>query len=211
MERLVVEAAGGAGNDEGLGDGVSPGRERPANEEDEEILEARSSEGGTPGIQESTEGEQTGLSQGAPRPACGIPSSIYTASKEQCEDGPMNRRDEDRLQELRASLAAVGHFRRGSIQRRLMPCGKPGCCCQANPPKLHGPYYQWTRKVRGKTVTVRLKPNEARLLRSWIANSRRLDKIVAQMERLSYRVTERILAGLRREPRRPRSLQNGET
>jgi hypothetical protein len=74
-----------------------------------------------------------------------------------------------------------------------MPCGKPGCACQATPPALHGPYYQWTRKVHGKTVTVRLNPAQARLMTGWIANGRRLDRLVARLEAVSRRVTDRVL------------------
>ncbi len=101
--------------------------------------------------------------------------------------------DADRYQELKRALADVALIRRGSLVRRWMPCGKPGCRCQARPPQLHGPYWQWTRKVRGKTVTVRVNGDQAKLLEEWIANGRRLDKIVGQMERVSYRLTERLL------------------
>lgn len=58
---------------------------------------------------------------------------------------------------------------------------------------LHGPYYQWTRKVRGKTATVRLTREEADLLRQWISNGRQLNKIVAQIESVSMRITQRLL------------------
>lgn len=101
--------------------------------------------------------------------------------------------DDDRYLALKRSLADLGYVRRGSLVRRFMPCGKPGCRCQATPPQLHGPYYQWTRKVRGKTVTVRLTPDEARLLEEWIANGRQLDRVVAQMVRVSLRITDRIV------------------
>ncbi|MGA2641883.1 MAG: DUF6788 family protein, partial [Spirochaetia bacterium] len=84
----------------------------------------------------------------------------------------------------------------GTLLKRFMPCGKPGCACQASPPRLHGPYYQWTRKVDGKTVTVRLTPEQANLLAGWIAAGRELDQIVSQMERLSLRVTDRLLKEL---------------
>jgi hypothetical protein len=77
-----------------------------------------------------------------------------------------------------------------------MPCGKSGCACQASPPRLHGPYYQWTRKVDGKTVSVRLTREQADLLAGWIATGRDLNRIIAQMERLSLRVTDRILKEL---------------
>jgi hypothetical protein len=104
----------------------------------------------------------------------------------------MSRRDEVRFQALRASLAELGYFRRGSVQRRFMPCGRSGCRCQANPPKLHGPYYQWTRKAKRKTVTVRLTPQQATLMRDWIANARRLRRIVAELERVSLRLTAQL-------------------
>ena len=74
-----------------------------------------------------------------------------------------------------------------------MSCGKPNCRCQATPPQLHGPYYQWTRKVRGKTVTVRLTEQQAERVRHWIENGRQLDRIVVEMETLSLRMTERLL------------------
>ena len=50
-----------------------------------------------------------------------------------------------------------------------------------------------TRKVRGKTVTVRLTREEARLFEEWISNGRQLEKIVAQMEAVSLRITERLM------------------
>lgn len=101
--------------------------------------------------------------------------------------------DARRYESLQGALPDVGFIRRGSLVRRFMPCGKPGCRCQGSPPRLHGPYYQWTRKVRGTTVTLRVREREARLLSEWIENGRRLDRIVGEMERVAYRITERLL------------------
>ena len=105
---------------------------------------------------------------------------------------------EERYEDLKRQVSQVALIRRGSLVRRMMPCGKLGCRCQASPPRLHGPYYQWTRKVDGKTVTVRLSKAEASLVRQWIANGRRLNKLLGEMERLSYRITEKILHAARR-------------
>jgi len=105
--------------------------------------------------------------------------------------------DAERYAALQREVATVPPFRRGSLVRRFMPCGKTGCRCQASPPVLHGPYYQWTRKVRGKTVTVRLTPAQAKLLEEWIANGRRLDRLLRQMERVSLRLTDRLLRAAR--------------
>ena len=96
----------------------------------------------------------------------------------------VDRKELNRYEKLKRDILLLGFIRRGSLVRRFMPCGKPGCRCQARSPKLHGPYYQWTRKVRGKTVTVRLTPHQAKWFVEWIANSRRLDTILAQMEKV---------------------------
>ena len=47
---------------------------------------------------------------------------------------------------------------------------------------------RWTRKVAGKTVSVRVRPQQVKLFREWIANSRRLDRLQAQMQQVSMRV-----------------------
>ena len=104
--------------------------------------------------------------------------------------------DQQRYEALKRSITDLGLIRHGSLVRRFMPCGKPGCRCQATPPELHGPYYQWTRKVRGKTVTVRLTEQEAGLLAEWIQNGRQLDKIIANMEAVALRITTRMLKQL---------------
>ena len=100
--------------------------------------------------------------------------------------------DQQRYEAFKRSIARLGFVRRGSLVERFMPCGKAGCCCQATPPQLHGPYYQWTRKVRGKTLTLRLSDKEARLFAQWIANGRQLNAIIAKMESVSLRATERL-------------------
>ncbi len=100
--------------------------------------------------------------------------------------------DQQRYEEFKRRIANLGFVRRGSLIERFMPCGKAGCCCQATPPQLHGPYYQWTRKLRGKTLTVRLSEKEARLFAEWIANGRQLDGIIGKMESVSLRATERL-------------------
>jgi len=101
--------------------------------------------------------------------------------------------DEDRYEALKQSVADIGLVRSGSLVRRFMPCGKAHCRCQASPPKLHGPYFQWTRKIRGRTVTVRVAEHEAHLFADWIANRRRLHHIVGQIEQVSLRLTDRLL------------------
>jgi hypothetical protein len=100
---------------------------------------------------------------------------------------------EAELTRLKGEIASVGLVSPGSVVRRFMPCGKQGCRCQGDPPQLHGPYWQWSHKVAGKTVTRRLTPDQARLYQQWIANRRRLDQLLARMEQVSSQAAEILL------------------
>ncbi len=94
------------------------------------------------------------------------------------------RQLERRRQNLLRQIGEIGPVLRGSIGRYKRRCGNPGCRCQADPAALHGPYYLWTRKVSGKTVTRMLSHKEARLLLPWTRNMRRLDRLVTAGEGL---------------------------
>ncbi len=100
---------------------------------------------------------------------------------------------ERRYRGLAAQLAEIGLISSGSVTRRYTRCTTSGCKCRADPPQPHGPYWQWTRKVAGKTVTRRLDEHEADLYRHWIANGRQLTRIVAQMEKISASAGDLLL------------------
>lgn len=92
---------------------------------------------------------------------------------------------ERRYRQLAAELAEIGFISSGSVTRRYTRCGTPGCKCHADPPEPHGPYYQWSAKVNGKTVTRRLSAEEARLYKEWISNDRRMRNVIQKMRRVA--------------------------
>ena len=97
---------------------------------------------------------------------------------------------EQRYRELAAQLADIGLIHSGSLTRRYTRCATPGCKCHADPPQPHGPYYQWTAKINGKTVTRRLNQTEAQLYEEWIANDRQLRRLIQQMRQIAAKATE---------------------
>ena len=97
---------------------------------------------------------------------------------------------EHRYRELAAELASIGLIHSGSITRRYTRCATPGCKCHADPPQPHGPYYQWTAKINGKTVTRRLNETEAELYQQWIDNDRQLRRLIQQMRQIAAKATE---------------------
>ena len=103
---------------------------------------------------------------------------------------------EKRYGELAAELATIGMIHAGSVTRRYTYCGTTGCRCHAEPPQPHGPYYQWTAKVNGKTVTRRLSEAEAELYQEWIDNDRRMRRLIAQMRQVAAKAAELRLSEL---------------
>lgn len=97
---------------------------------------------------------------------------------------------ERRRQELRAQLAEIDFILPGTINVAMNRCGKPGCACHSDPPRLHGPYITWTRKIKGKTVTRRLSPEQLERYRPWFDNNRRLRRLIHELEALSLRAAE---------------------
>jgi hypothetical protein len=101
---------------------------------------------------------------------------------------------ERRYRALAAQLAEIGYISAGSLALRHNRCGKPSCHCHTDPPHLHGPYWQWTAKIDGKTVNRRLTPAQAELYSEWIANDRRLRVLIQQMREVAIKAAELRLA-----------------
>jgi hypothetical protein len=81
-----------------------------------------------------------------------------------------------------AKIARTGKVLPGSITERQMRCGSQGCACRQDPPRLHGPYWQWTRKASGKTVGRYLTNKQAHDYQPWLENDRRIRELLARLE-----------------------------
>jgi len=98
------------------------------------------------------------------------------------------RRYAQQYEKLKAEILGLGYVLQGSVIERWMECGKPACQCHADPRARHGPYYQWSWKTRGRTVSVYLDKEQATLCKHWIQNNRRLERILTRIRALSLRV-----------------------
>ena len=83
-----------------------------------------------------------------------------------------------------ALIARSGEVLPGSIGERRTRCGRLNCACHAEPPRLHGPYYQWTRKVAAKTVGRWLSPDQAEHYRPFVENAHRMRELLGRLETL---------------------------
>jgi hypothetical protein len=84
----------------------------------------------------------------------------------------------------------------GSIAERLTRCGRAGCACQGDPPRRHGPYWHWTRKVANKTVGRWLSKEQAAQCQLWVDNDRRIRELVSRLEAIGI---DRLEADQRRD------------
>ena len=100
---------------------------------------------------------------------------------------PDDRSADQAMAAIQAALASIGFCLPGSIVIRRTRCGKPRCACKADPPALHGPYIQWTRTVKGKTVTRILTQAQYDAYAPWLASARRLRELASELEALSLR------------------------
>lgn len=102
-----------------------------------------------------------------------------------------------RYESLRDSLADLPWILQGSINETLPP--PESTSARAT--------YTWTRKVRGKTVTVALSPQQARAFRRAIRANRRLENALASMRELSQIALTESLPGVKKV-RRPQKRKN---
>jgi len=83
---------------------------------------------------------------------------------------------------VKAELAGLGPMLPGSISKQWNVCGKPGCRCKdIKHPQRHGPYYQLSFTVAGRSSTMFLKPEELAAARQCLHRYRRFKELTAQL------------------------------
>ena len=95
------------------------------------------------------------------------------------------------LDKITAELAAAACLAPpGTLTIRAYPCGKPACRCHADPPQLHGPYAEWTRKIDGKTITRRRTPAELTDWQPLFDNAKKIRALLAQLQELTLAIVD---------------------
>ncbi len=84
---------------------------------------------------------------------------------------PQSQQRQKAFQHLRQELQSIGWISQGYVQDRGPGAG--------------GPCYQWTRKVKAKTLSVALSKEQFQWLKQAIENWRTLQSILKQMQQLS--------------------------
>jgi hypothetical protein len=128
--------------------------------------------------------------------AGGNTPSIYTctfcawhnASKDAMKKKTSTAKMERRYARLTQRLAKLGPVLQGTITERTIVRDDPQA---PGKEKNYGPYFQWTFKRNGKTVTVNLTASQAKTYQRAINHHRRMEKILDEMRALSLEILEK--------------------
>jgi hypothetical protein len=84
--------------------------------------------------------------------------------------------------EVKRAMGALGPMLPGSISKQWNVCGKPGCQCKdPSKPKKHGPYYQLSFTVAGKSSSLFLKPGEVAEARRCLRRYQRFKALCSEL------------------------------
>lgn len=100
---------------------------------------------------------------------------------------PLQGERQLQYRQLSKQLARIGWISEGYVQDRGPGAG--------------GPCFQWTRKVKGKTVSVALSKEQYEWLREAIENWKNLQTLLKEMQRLSREELFKTIPGPKRRKR----------
>jgi hypothetical protein len=101
---------------------------------------------------------------------------------------PLSTLIDDRSTLLR-QISELGDFQPGSITSATRRCGKPGCHCAQPRDPGHGPHFQLTQKIGGKTASQNLaSPAAVRKAEAEIAEFRRFRSLTSKLTEVNRSV-----------------------
>lgn len=97
---------------------------------------------------------------------------------------------EKKYNSLKKQIMKIGYICIGSINTVYTKCGNSYCSCSKDETKKHGPYYLWTKKINGKTVSKRLSEKQMKVCRKFFNNNKRLKDVIEKMKDISVKIIE---------------------
>jgi hypothetical protein len=89
-----------------------------------------------------------------------------------------------KIERLLTKLNKLGPMLPGSISEQWSVCGTPGCACKASEnPIKHGPYFQLSFSVKGRSSTMFIKADD-------VAEARRRVKRYKEFKELSFELVQ---------------------
>jgi len=91
-------------------------------------------------------------------------------------------KESERIKKLEKSLAQIGPMLPGGITEQWNVCGKAGCKCKdPDKPKKHGPYFQLSFTVGGKSSSMFIKREDLAAAKHAVNNYARFKDLTRQL------------------------------
>jgi len=82
------------------------------------------------------------------------------------------------MESIRRQITAMEWVAQGTLSKRMKICGRPNCRCAHDLEARHGPYYEWTRREKGRYVNTLISEEQAMELATAIDNYKRVLKLL---------------------------------
>ena len=88
----------------------------------------------------------------------------------------------DEINRIKSDLLNIKAFHPGKISQQYSTCNKKNCICKSVPnPKKHGPYYQLSYSVNGKSSTRFIKPEHVDQVQEYIDEYKRIKTLLSDL------------------------------
>lgn len=84
-------------------------------------------------------------------------------------------------------IQEYGNILDGSLYEKYFKCGKKNCKCYDDPTQRHGPYWVWSRRVKGKIMQKQLNEKLLEQVKEGLANYKKLLKDIEKAKEICER------------------------
>ena len=93
---------------------------------------------------------------------------------------------------IKTKIINLDYISVGTLSKTFKQCGKANCRCSKAKEYWHGPYYIWTRKENGKTITKCLSAEQAKHCKSALKNMKILNQYIQNWKKESVKYIEKL-------------------
>jgi len=98
----------------------------------------------------------------------------------------------NKITPLKVQITSKKYILNGTLVRKYKQCGRNNCRCYEDKKYWHGPYWIWTRKENGKTVTKTLNKEQAVLVKRAIAEMKKVKLLIEKWKIQSFIAIEKL-------------------
>jgi len=99
---------------------------------------------------------------------------------------------DSKIKLLKIKINSRDWILQGTLLKQYKQCGKANCRCRQDKKYWHGPYWIWTRKEKGKTITKTLNQKQAKMVKKSLEEMKKINKLIEKWKILSLQHIEKF-------------------